>query len=961
MADAKVYAEWIVNNKDKQGTPEFQKVAEAYQLSKSVDPVGIQFQNKQKTMDDFSSMQRFKYEWDTTETFTENASILLESLIPVGNIFASETGYGFYASPTELYGEDFMDLSVNERRERIQATRAAEEKKQYPILSELSQTESTGKMGMLGAFLGALSDVTTLTPVGKTPRAMAAIGGLVGGGFEATRGLAEEGKIDPLMTATMAAGGAVLAPVVDKAVRSIAPAYNSLKTSMNTVVKPAQQKNANKIVDSLNSKIMELQNEGISDGNLLLAAATRMDLDYKKVNRAIGQATESIDIPEPEVTRALTELKDAFETSNQGTFKGTISGLYRDYVQTMQQRLNSLDEGIGFQQKKLEYNLREKNQEFKNQALDFFQLETQLPKSIRPEFTKRLYNDDYAGAEQLAIDNGVNSITVDRNGNKYTTTVKQTLDNVKKVYRDIYNYVDNAVEHDLPFYSDVDYFHRKVIDRNGIRNYYGLTAENALLKSMEGKKAQILKKEIADLTEAEKNNVMDHFLSGSTKYIKGKPGAFKQRKIDVVDDELMRFYSPSASDSLLGYINSAVNHVEKYKFFNKGGVVKKNEPFNVTSSIGAYAQKLKQDGVLTERGETELRTLMEARFGAGEQSPNAFINNMKALSNMILLGNPISATTQLGDLFVNAYRHGGRNAFKGVIESISGKNVLNLKDYGLENHISQEFSDVSSLSKALDTVFKVSGFRAVDRLGKNSALQSAWNKNTGLAKTEKGIEKLRSQWGKSYGKEFDSVVNDLAEGKVTQNTKLLLFTELTGSQPLTLSDMPLKYLQAPNGRIFYALKSFGIKQLELLHNTIYKQAQDGNYYTAGKNALSYAAIVGLGNATVQEAKNWMQGREFQVDRVPDNFVNYMLSTALTSRYSVDKNLQQGDVAGVIVDSLSPPLNVFSNLSKDLASSIGNLINGEELEPRAARSIPMGRWLYNLFGGGAEEFLERQED
>ena len=188
MADAKVYAEWIVNNKDKQGTPEFQKVAEAYQLSKSVDPVGIQFQNKQKTMDDFSAMQRFKYEWDTTETFTENASILLESLIPIGNIFASETGYGFYASPTELYGEDFMDLSVNERRERIQATRAAEEKKQYPILSELAQTESTGKMGMLGAFLGALSDVTTLTPVGKTPRAMAAIGGLVGGGFEATRG-----------------------------------------------------------------------------------------------------------------------------------------------------------------------------------------------------------------------------------------------------------------------------------------------------------------------------------------------------------------------------------------------------------------------------------------------------------------------------------------------------------------------------------------------------------------------------------------------------------------------------------------------------------------------------------------------------------------------------------------------------------------------------------------------------
>ena len=50
MADAKAYAEWIVNNQDKRGTPEFAKVAEAYELSKSVDPAGIEYQKGRKPL-----------------------------------------------------------------------------------------------------------------------------------------------------------------------------------------------------------------------------------------------------------------------------------------------------------------------------------------------------------------------------------------------------------------------------------------------------------------------------------------------------------------------------------------------------------------------------------------------------------------------------------------------------------------------------------------------------------------------------------------------------------------------------------------------------------------------------------------------------------------------------------------------------------------------------------------------
>lgn len=961
MADAKAYAEWIVNNQDKRGTPEFAKVAEAYELSKSVDPVGIEYQRREKTIDDFSAIERFRYEWDRSETFTENAGILLEAMLPVGNIFAGETGHGFYASPTELYGDDFLDLSVNERRERIQQVRAEKERQEYPVLSQLAQQEGTGFAGFSGAFLRALIDPTTLLPVGKTPKAMAAIGGLVGGGFEATRGLAEEGRIDPLMTAATAAGGAVLAPAVDKAVRSIKPAYNALRSSVNSATEPARQRSANQIVDNLNSKIMQLQEEGVNDSNLLIAATERLGLKSNKVIKAIGEASETIDIPESELNKAVYELKNAFEKN-----RGSLSSLYNDFVATMSQRLKNLDEGLWGRVKKLEFDLKTKSAEFTNRIANFAELERSLPRSARTEFTKRLYNGDYKGAEQLALDNGIERVTVRAaDGSKYTSTVSETLEDVKMVLRDVHDYTQSAVGYDVPYLSEREYFSRRVLDAAGIRRYFGLQEDNALLKGMYAKKAQTLGKEVSELTEAQKQNVLENYLAGSNRYLpKGKPGAFKGRRIDVVDDELMKYYSNSATDSLVNYIDKAVDHVEKYKFFDKGGVLPRNKSgeLNFESSIGAYVKGLQDDLVLTEKGAEEVKTLLNARFGAGEQSPAKFLQQMRSVANMLLLGNPISAATQLGDLFVNAYRYGGRNAFKGVLDTITGKNVTNLADFNLQNHISQDFHNVSSLGGALDSVFKWSGFRAVDRFGKKHLLQSAWRKNTALAKSEKGRQKLKEEWGGLFGEEFDSLVNDLSEGKVSENAKLLLFTELTGSQPITLSDMPLKYLQSPNGRIFYALKSFGLKQLELLHNTIGKQYQQGNYGTAGKNALAYAAIVGLGNATVQEAKNWMQGREFQVDRVPDNWSNYMLATFMTSRYSVDKNLKSGDIAGLISDSIAPPISIFGSVGRDVVSAMEAVYEGEDVDvAKTLRGTPViGRWFYNLFGGGAEEFLERQD-
>lgn len=78
----------------------------------------------QEQMNGFSALEKLKYEFSTTESFSENADIALEAWMPIGRIDLFNTeGKGLYASPTELYGNDFMDLNQDQRRERIQEVR----------------------------------------------------------------------------------------------------------------------------------------------------------------------------------------------------------------------------------------------------------------------------------------------------------------------------------------------------------------------------------------------------------------------------------------------------------------------------------------------------------------------------------------------------------------------------------------------------------------------------------------------------------------------------------------------------------------------------------------------------------------------------------------------------------------------------------------------------------------------
>jgi hypothetical protein len=146
------------------GTPEKDIIAA---IQKSLNAEAAIATEQEKTVatntlvDDFSGMERFAFEFNTSPNLTGNIALLAEAAIPMGYFGdPSNEGNGFYTSPSEAYGEDYDDLSYDEKRQRIQEYRQKVYQAKYPELYQRARIdgESTGGMGLFGAVVKGIAD-----------------------------------------------------------------------------------------------------------------------------------------------------------------------------------------------------------------------------------------------------------------------------------------------------------------------------------------------------------------------------------------------------------------------------------------------------------------------------------------------------------------------------------------------------------------------------------------------------------------------------------------------------------------------------------------------------------------------------------------------------------------------------------------------------------------------------------
>lgn len=483
-----------------------------------------------------------------------------------------------------------------------------------------------------------------------------------------------------------------------------------------------------------------------------------------------------------------------------------------------------------------------------------------------------------------------------------------------------------------------EYFPRVVTDKAGLFEVLNAQARSRLERAIADAQKRMLQKADRELTPIEESALINNYLKGYTPQ-HFKPGFAKDRSISEITEQLQPFYA-TPTETFHTYVRNMTAEVEKAKLFGKD--LKRIEAegynaFDIDESIGGLVRRELEGGRISQDQVDRLTELLKARFGAGERGSHWFIQDVKNLGNAGLLGNPVSAVTQFGDLASVVFTQGLKPTVSAVVKQLTGKAPVKARDWGLVDHISEEFVSTRATAKMVNTTFKLGLFSGVDLFGKSVALNAALNKFQSLAKSQKGIDQIARKYGGAYGEELPQLVADLKARRRTDLVDSLLFHELSGIQPISKLEMPPAYLNNPNGRVLYWLKTFTLKQLDLVRNTAYADIKAGRTAQGMEKLVRYGTLMGIAGATTDMVKDWMLGRkvDFEARDIPLN----MMKTFGWSEYALSK-VAEGKPLEATAGIVAPPYKMFDKIIS--------------ADPQAVQYMPVvGKVFESHFLGGAE--------
>jgi len=472
-----------------------------------------------------------------------------------------------------------------------------------------------------------------------------------------------------------------------------------------------------------------------------------------------------------------------------------------------------------------------------------------------------------------------------------------------------------------------DYFPRIVADREGLMNHLERPVRTQLENMLLEAENRVKQQRGTGLTQLEESRIINDFLLQPNRR-GSQPQWAKRRSIPEITKELEPFYL-TPTDSLHSYIRTVSHELEKARFFGKDAAwvdANGQKHINIDRSVGNVAQRLLDAGKIDHGQMVELSEMLKARFGPGEQmsrkGPQAFRN----ITNSALLGNPLSAITQLGDVMPSMYVHGMMPTLQAIGQILTRQGNMKPRDIGLVNHISEELVTTTGAAKLLQRVLKYSGFSAADAFGKTVNLQAARIKAERMAQTAEGRAKFMEQYGEAWGPaETLNLLADLGAKKLTPRTRSFYFDQLSRSQPISKMEVSQRYLENADiglgvlpldARTLYQLKSFMLKQADLMRREGYNEIKAGNTGKGFANLAALGTLLGLSGALPDMIKDFLLGKPFDAkwEDIPLN----MLKTFGWSTYMLDKatgatGQKAEPISAVVGGFLVPPYKVFEDI------------------------------------------------
>lgn len=884
-----------------------------------------------------SAAERFAYQFRKADTDVSNAATYLESRFPLGRISVSLSGGINYQSPEELYGPAFMEASPDVRRQVLVRAREMSLAQQYPELA--AQDNLGGAAGVTGMIVGSLMSPTTLIPISKAYqgyKATAAIGAAFGAEYSALDQLAKQGEIDPVELAGAAGIGAIAAPATSAVIKALTPASRRSLLGRNI---PEEKREAEESFTMIQNLVDDLSAKGVQPGAPMQEAILSYTaLTPEKLDDILIKSDRKLRVHSQQTAQDILAVRAMQEGQTpMATSRGfeKILGILSTNIERISPKAHAA-------LLKHDFNVGQETHAYRSLVKPFVDAVRKTSSNEQAALNSMMLNGDYSGIESIL--------------SRYSPDAKTHVAAIRDVFDDIASRLKNEAGY-KGFEPIENYFPRIVNDYDGLLKSLDRERRTLLENALRLKAKEAGLSSVKDLPALDRAAITNSVLRGyKFNLVDGKLSFTKQRVLENILPSMEKFYAKPL-DAMSIYLERATKDINTRKFFGRGNATKAARSKNLSESIGSYIDEAIQSGEMKYQDVERLRDLFDVRFGVGEQSSPKIIQNLRNIGYSTTIANPLSTLTQIGDLGMSVYVNGFKNTFA----SLAGKKYFNTSDLGIDDIASTELASVGSTAKFLNAALTASGFKRMDRLGKDTLINSSYRKAVNMAKSDAGIKKLRDKYGKVFEGEFASLVSDLNNGKLSDNVKLLLYSELADVQPISLSQMPEGYLRSPSGRILYMLKTFSIKQLDVLRKDVVQNIKKGNYAEAGKNAAAYLTIMPMMGATVQETKDFLLGRGGNPeDIIKDNYIENIFKTFGSSEYVMNNYVSKGRIIPAIGEMIAPPLDWIDAIGTDIYKAQKGEFVGEESKIMA--QLPgVGRLWYNFFGGGMEKAIEERAE
>lgn len=834
-----------------------------------------------------SEWDQFWYSFNKVKTLTESAGDIMEARTPLGRVQITDPNTG------EL---DIQYIPPSD--ELKAAAKAGDEELAAEVLSAERDRRLQQRFGYLygpegqvpegnlaGTFVGALVDPTTAVPIANGFKAAVGGGAALGAidGYLYSKG--EKGEADPMHTLAGAALGATTLGLFNRIGRAVAAGRGKLTQSVsNRYLDDYERRYTKALAEGVPKDIADVEAKELSG---IYRNGVLIDDLYKATGRTAP------DLPDGAAARAAME--DIQDEAGRNWLENGILRVGKavePFVGTTSTRLRNVSSRMFHEVRKVDlqshvdvHNYFARTEKWARQVAKL----QSYDKGAYNAMAKALYSGDIRGALK---------------------TMHQLSKENPKVYGELindYKEVRNVLDELYKGYKSAGYklkkekffFPRIVKNPEGL----GIVRQSVIKQTL----ANATKRKGRELTRAETGQVISGLIRKSTRNdaVAKVSKSVRARKFDFMTDEMMPHYA-EVNDSLHAYIRQAVNDINRRKFLDGQGIKVKSKKGvdprgrDLEWGLGELAAREAERLNLSPEKSDQLLNALRARFGKGEQASSIGFQHFKNLSYGTTLGNIFSAITQLGDNAFGMYLNGVRNHLRAIF----GKKLIQKTDIGLSDIAEDLVNDISKTKKFVDFTLRWSGFSRLDKFGKENLLNGAFRKYKKQLSTENGRREFVAKWGRYFENDTGVLMSKIKKGQLDDdNVRLLLWHTLADVQPIGLSEMPEKYLLHPNGRVFYMLKTFTIKQFDLMRREIIQDFRNGDKLKAAKNAARFAILFGLINGGADTLKDALAGKEIDLE---DTAVDNMVKLVGISRYQTSKMAKDGP-AQVLLQTLLPPV------------------------------------------------------